>query len=169
MDHITAIDWLIIGIIAISTLISIMRGFVKEALSLVTLITAILIARLFGGQVAGLLVDVISVPSLRLVAAYGGLYIAVMIIGGMINYLFYQVIKLAGLSTFNRMLGMALGFFRGGLIVVVAVAIFARTPVSDDKWWQTSILIPPALETANWLQVYVIDTVSEFTAPKRSI
>jgi membrane protein required for colicin V production len=169
LDHITAIDWLIIGIIAISTLISIVRGFVKEALSLVTLVAAILIARLFGGQVAGLLIDVISVPSLRLAAAYGGLYLAVMIIGGMINYLIYQVIKLAGLSTFNRILGMAFGFVRGGLIVVVAVAIFSRMPVSDDEWWQTSILIPPALDTANWLQVYVIEKVSEFTAPERSV
>ena len=169
MDQITAIDWLIIGIVLISTLISIMRGFVKEALSLVTLIAAILIARVFGGQVAGLLVDVISVPSLRLAAAYGGLYLAVMIIGGMINYLIYQVVRMAGLSTFNRILGMAFGFARGGLIVVVAVAIFGRLPVSDDDWWQTSILIPHALETANWLQVYVIEKVSEFTAPARSV
>jgi membrane protein required for colicin V production len=169
LDQITAIDWLIIGIVLISTLISIMRGFVKEALSLVTLIAAILIARVFGGQVAGLLVDVISVPSLRLAAAYGGLYLAVMIIGGMINYLIYQVVRMAGLSTFNRILGMAFGFARGGLIVVVAVAIFGRLPVSDDDWWQTSILIPHALETANWLQVYVIEKVSEFTAPARSV
>lgn len=146
-----------------------MRGFVKEALSLLTLVAAILIARLFGGQVAGLLVEFISVPSLRLAAAYGGLYLAVMIIGGMINYLLYQVIKLAGLSTFNRILGMAFGFVRGGLVVVVAVAILGRMPVSDDEWWQSSILIPSAQETANWLQVYVIEKVSEFTAPTRSI
>jgi membrane protein required for colicin V production len=169
LDHITSIDWLIITIIVISTLISFMRGFVKEALSLLTLVAAILIARLFGGQVAGLLVEFISVPSLRLAAAYGGLYLAVMIIGGMINYLLYQVIKLAGLSTFNRILGMAFGFVRGGLVVVVAVAILGRMPVSDDEWWQSSILIPSAQETANWLQVYVIEKVSEFTAPTRSI
>jgi membrane protein required for colicin V production len=168
LDHITAIDWLIVGIVVISTLISFMRGFVKEALSLVTLVAAILIARLFGGQVASLLVDVISVPSLRLVAAYGGLYLAVMIIGGMINYLIYQVVKLAGLSTFNRILGMAFGFVRGGLIVVVAVAILGRVPISDDEWWKTSMLIPHALETANWLQVYVIEKAGELTAPARS-
>ena len=169
MDHITAIDWLIVGIVVISALISVVRGFVKEALSLVTLVAAILIARLFGGQVAGLLVNVISVPSLRLVAAYGGLYLAVMIIGGMINYLIYQVVKLAGLSTFNRILGMAFGCVRGGLIVVVAVAILSRMPISDDEWWTTSILIPHALETANWLQVYVVEKAGEFTAPDRSV
>ena len=53
LDHITAIDWLIIGIILISTLISVVRGFAKEALSLVTLVTAVLIARLFGGRSLG--------------------------------------------------------------------------------------------------------------------
>ena len=35
-----AADWVILGIVGISTLISIRRGFVKEALSLVTLIAA---------------------------------------------------------------------------------------------------------------------------------
>ena len=97
MGEIVAVDWAIISVVVISTLISIMRGFVKEALSLGTLIAAILIARLFGNQVADMLVDFISVPSLRLAAAYGGLYLATMIIGGMINYLVYQVVRIAGL------------------------------------------------------------------------
>ena len=43
------IDWVIVGVLGVSTLISIRRGFVKEALSLVTWIAAVLIARLFAG------------------------------------------------------------------------------------------------------------------------
>jgi uncharacterized membrane protein required for colicin V production len=49
------------------------------------------------------------------------------------------------------------------------VAILGRMPISDDEWWNTSILIPHALETANWLQVYVIEKASEFTAPDQSV
>lgn len=169
MEQITAVDWLIIGVVVISTLISIMRGFVKEALSLITLIAAIVIARLFGAQVADMLVDYISVPSLRLAAAYGGLYVAAMIVGSMINFLIYQVVQLAGLSTINRILGMAFGFLRGGLIVVVAVAVMGRMPFSEDNWWRASVLIPHAVKTGAWLQVLVIDKVSEFTASGKSI
>ena len=44
------IDWVIVGVLGVSTLISIRRGFVKEALSLITWIAAVLIARLFAGQ-----------------------------------------------------------------------------------------------------------------------
>ena len=142
MEEIAAVDWAIIIVVLVSTLISIMRGFVKEALSLATLIAAILIARVFGPQVADMLVDFISVPSLRLAAAYGGLYLATMIIGGMINYLIYQIVSISGLSSINRILGMGFGFVRGGLIVVVAVAIMARMPISEDSWWQSSRLIP---------------------------
>lgn len=169
MGEIVAVDWAIISVVVISTLISIMRGFVKEALSLGTLIAAILIARLFGNQVADMLVDFISVPSLRLAAAYGGLYLATMIIGGMINHLVYQVVRIAGLSSINRILGMGFGFVRGGLIVVVAVAIMARMPISEDPWWQSSRLIPQVIVTADWLQIFVIDKVDEFKAHGISI
>ena len=169
MEEIAAVDWAIIIVVLVSTLISIMRGFVKEALSLATLIAAILIARVFGPQVADMLVDFISVPSLRLAAAYGGLYLATMIIGGMINYLIYQIVSISGLSSINRILGMGFGFVRGGLIVVVVVAIMARMPISEDSWWQSSRLIPQVIVIADGLQIFVIDKVDEFKAHGISI
>ncbi len=164
MEHIAAVDWVIISLVLISTLISIVRGFVKEALSLATLIAAILIARLFGAQVGTMLEDFISVPSLRMAVAYGGLYLVTMIIGGMINYLIYQVVRMAGLSTINRILGMGFGFLRGALIVVVAVALMARMPVSEDDWWRSSQIIPHVLVSADWLQIFVVDKIDEFKA-----
>ena len=85
VEQITAVDWLIIGVVLLSTLIGTMRGFVKEALSLVTLIAAIVIARLFGAQVADMLVDYISVPSLLFAAAYGALFVAAMMRGAALS------------------------------------------------------------------------------------
>jgi membrane protein required for colicin V production len=169
VEQITAVDWLIIGVVLLSTLIGTMRGFVKEALSLVTLIAAIVIARLFGAQVADMLVDYISVPSLRFAAAYGALFVAAMIVGSMVNFLLHQVVQLAGLSAINRILGMAFGCLRGGLIVLVAVAVLGRMPVSEDNWWRASVLIPHAVTTGAWLQVLVMDKLSEFTAAGKSV
>lgn len=44
----TPVDWAILGIVAISALISLKRGFVKEALSLTTWIIAGVVAWMFG-------------------------------------------------------------------------------------------------------------------------
>ncbi|MCP5854482.1 CvpA family protein, partial [Klebsiella pneumoniae] len=46
----TWVDWAIIAIIAVSTLISLKRGFVKEALSLLIWIIAGAVAWMFGGS-----------------------------------------------------------------------------------------------------------------------
>ena len=44
------IDWIILGVLVISTLTSIRRGFVKEVLSLLTWLAAVILARLFAVQ-----------------------------------------------------------------------------------------------------------------------
>ena len=48
----TWVDWAIIAIIAVSSLISLSRGFVKEALSLLTWIVAGVVAWMFGGALS---------------------------------------------------------------------------------------------------------------------
>jgi hypothetical protein len=48
----TWVDWAIVAVVAISSLISLSRGFVKEALSLLTWIIAGVVAWMFGGALA---------------------------------------------------------------------------------------------------------------------
>ena len=49
------IDWVLLGVVVMSGLISLMRGFIKEALSLASWITAFIVARYFSGNLATLL------------------------------------------------------------------------------------------------------------------
>ena len=65
----TWVDWAIIAIILVSSLISLRRGFVKEALSLLTWVIAGAVAWLFGGALAHHLQDYISTPSARVISA----------------------------------------------------------------------------------------------------
>jgi len=152
MDVLPVVDWIIIGVIAVSTLISLMRGFVKEALSLATMVAAVVIAWMFGSQAATLLVDYISVPSVRLMTAYGVLFVVMMIVGGMVNYLISKFVEMSGLSGTDRLLGMIFGLARGGLIMMVVVAVLSRMPVTEDDWWKGSKLIPHFLKAAETVQ-----------------
>lgn len=146
----TWVDWAIVAIIAVSALISLTRGFVKEALSLLTWVIAGLVAWLFGGALAELLVPYIETPSLRVIAACAILFVLTLLLGGLVNYLISQLVKATGLSGTDRFLGMVFGAARGALLVVVAVGLLSLAPVEADAWWRESVVIPHFLLVADW-------------------
>ena len=146
----TWVDWAIIAIIAISSLISLKRGFVKEALSLLIWIVAGAVAWMFGGSLAQYLESYIQTPSARVIAGCAILFVATLLVGAMLNFLIGELIRVTGLSGTDRFLGMAFGAARGGLVVVVAVGLLSLGPVQQDPWWQESRLIPQFLLVADW-------------------
>ena len=146
----TWVDWAIIAIIAISSLISLKRGFVKEALSLLIWVVAGAVAWMFGGSLAQYLESYIQMPSARVIAGCAILFVATLLVGAMLNFLIGELIRVTGLSGTDRFLGMAFGAARGGLLVVVAVGLLSLGPVQQDPWWQESRLIPQFLLVADW-------------------
>ncbi len=144
-------DWTILAILAVSSLISIKRGFVKEALSVACWALAFVIAAVFSNPLAGLLENSISTPSLRNLSAFAILFVATLVVGAMVNYLIGELIKMTGLSGTDRLFGMIFGLARG-VIVVMAILIFlpGLLPVESDAWWQSSLLIPNFLAFEDW-------------------
>ncbi|MCW8886814.1 MAG: CvpA family protein [Motiliproteus sp.] len=151
-------DWVIIAVIAVSALISLKRGFVKEALSLVTWVAAFIVARLFTDNLSTILASYIDTPSARVVAAFVLLFVATLFTGALINKLIGMLIEATGLSGTDRVLGMVFGIARGGLIVVVLVALLGMTPVIQDRWWQQSTLIPHFAVMEEWTQNVASET-----------
>ncbi|MFT6388837.1 MAG: membrane protein required for colicin V production [Cellvibrionaceae bacterium] len=140
-------DWAIIAILAISSLISLRRGFVKEALSLAIWIVALAVASLFSPKLAPLLAVYIEAPSIQQMAAFASLFVATLLVGGAVNYLLSTLIKATGLSGTDRLLGVLFGLVRA-LIVVMVILLYAPKliPLYEDSWWQQSALIPQFLD-----------------------
>ncbi|AQQ68207.1 CvpA family protein [Microbulbifer agarilyticus] len=140
-------DWTILAIIAISTLIGLSRGFVREVLSLLTWVAAFVVAMMFRDQLAPLLSNLVDTPSLQVIAAFSILFIVTLLAGAGLNMFLSAFVEATGLSGTDRVLGMVFGLFRG-CIVVMALLIFAPAlaPVDQDSWWQQSALIPNFLE-----------------------
>lgn len=144
------IDWVIIAIIALSGLMSLKRGFVKEALSLVTWIVAGIVAWMFGGALSPHLAEYIATPSARVIAACALLFVVTLLVGALVNHLLGELIRVTGLSGTDRFLGIVFGAARGALLVVVLVGLLSLGPVQQDVWWHDSVLIPHFLMVADW-------------------
>jgi len=156
-------DWAILGIVLVSSLISLKRGFVKEALSLVIWILAFIVAMLFGERLAVLLTDLISTPSVREMTAFVLLFAATLIVGAMVNYLVGELVRMTGLSGTDRMFGMIFGVARG-LVVVMALLILlpSLVPLDQDSWWHESALIPHFLAFEHWARSLAAETTQFF-------
>ena len=160
----TWVDWAILAIVAISSLISLKRGFVKEALSLLTWIIAGAVAWMFGGAASQYLESYIQTPSARVIAGCAIIFVATLLVGAMINFLIGELIRVTGLSGTDRFLGMAFGAARGALLVVVAVGLLSLGPVQQDSWWQESRLLPQFLLVADWLKNLILGLTSQWLA-----
>ncbi|WP_426141688.1 CvpA family protein [Pseudomonas sp. DWP3-1-2] len=165
----TPVDWAILGIVVISALISLKRGFVKEALSLVTWIIAGVVAWMFGAGLSQYLVSYIETPSFRVIAACTILFVATLLVGAMVNFLIGELIRVTGLSGTDRFLGMVFGAARGGLLVVVAVGLLSLGPVQQDQWWQQSRLLPQFLMVADWSKNLILGMSSKWLASGISV
>jgi len=163
MDN-TPINWVditILSIIAISALISLFRGFIREAFSLAVWVLAFWISWTFFRDLAVNMENMIATPSVRFGVAFAALMILSLTVGGLINYLVIQLIQKTGLSGSDRFIGMIFGAARGVLFVAVLVLVAGLTPFPGDPWWQESALIPYFQELAMWLQSLLPPEIAE--------
>jgi len=94
------------------------------------------------------------VVTLRLAVAYFILFVGTLMVGGMVNFLVGEFVKLTGLSGADKFLGMFFGLARGGIIVLLIVAglhYIAPEDMKQDDWYQESRLIPEFVNIIDWL------------------
>jgi membrane protein required for colicin V production len=149
------VDYTILAVIGISVVISVLRGFTKEALSLAGWVIAVWVGLRFAGNLQVLLESRISVPSLRLAIAFAILFIATLSLAALVNHLAVKVIKKTGLSGTDRMIGIFFGVARGCLVVAVLVLVGGLTPMPQDPWWHEAQLLHYFQDIAIWLRQFL--------------
>jgi len=151
--QLNGVDWVIIVVLTLSTLLSLWRGFAREALSLAGWVAAFVIANMFGDEMASLLAGLIDNITGRYVAAYAILFVGTLIVAGVATKLATQVVKVTGLTLLDRLMGTVFGFARGVILVLVAVFVLQQLlPPRDLQFLHRSQLMPHLDMLANWAQ-----------------
>ncbi|MDP6377227.1 MAG: CvpA family protein [Pseudomonadales bacterium] len=129
-------DIVLCVIVLVSAVIGLSRGLIKEVLSLISWVLALAAAYFY----APLLAETFSpdLGNFRIVLAFLALFILVLVIAGIAQWLIGKLIQTAGLTGTDRLLGLLFGSARG--LVVCLVALIAMRPfVQDAVWWNDSV------------------------------
>lgn len=159
----TGFDYIVLAILGVSALLGMIRGLIKEVLSLFAFVVAVGAAVWWGGPIAAALSNLIANDFLRAAAAYGGVFIAVLLLVGLLNLTLAGLVERTGLTPADHGLGALFGLARGALIIFVLVGLAGYTELPRERWWtearlsgavvsamqQSKTLLPPAV--SSWL------------------
>ena len=141
-QHWNALDFILAAIFLISVILSFFRGFVREAISLVTWFLAFYLALQFSPALSGALHCVISHPKAAYAVSFVVIFIIVMILGGIVKRMAGEIVRIAFLGFFDKILGIIFGAVRGLLFIAIILFIIQLTPMHDSDWIKASALAP---------------------------
>jgi len=136
------VDYAIIAILVVSAGISVLRGFLREALSLLGWVFAFWLALTFADDVSGLFARYVSQPSIRHALAFFTIVVGTLIVTAIVMYFVRLLIDKTEITGTDRALGIVFGIARGIVIVAILVLGAGLTALPKDPWWRESTFIP---------------------------
>ncbi|MEO8444413.1 MAG: CvpA family protein [Gammaproteobacteria bacterium] len=145
-------DYLLVGILLVSGLVGLLRGLIREVLSLVIWAGALWVAARYGEQAAVLLGSSVSDPVWRQWAGRLGLFVGVLFGGSILAWLIGYFVRRSAITGTDRVLGMLFGVARGVLVAgILALALEVGGFVAEP-WWQESKLLPYAAKVGDQMR-----------------
>jgi membrane protein required for colicin V production len=134
-----ALDWIFAAVLLLSMLMGAWRGLVYEVLSLINWIAAFAVAQWLALDVALRLPMSGASDMVRYAAGFVLVFIASVMLGGLIAAVVRKLIATVGLRPVDRVLGAVFGLTRGLLLLLLGTALVNMTPLKDSSAWQESV------------------------------
>lgn len=136
MSH---LDYIIIGIVLLSSLFGFSRGFIRESFSLAAWVAAFLFGIWFGPWLAAEYAEYLGEERFGQIVAFLIVIVATLAIASMVQWGMGQLITRSGMSSTDRLLGLGFGAVRGGLLVTILLMV-SQSLFSHMEWWADSEL-----------------------------
>jgi membrane protein required for colicin V production len=127
------VDLAVVLVVAISALLGLSRGLVREALGVVSWVVAAYGAYRFGPQAVPLAEEALGNPDMAQPAAYVGVFVVLLIVLSLASNLVGRMVRVSALGGLDRTLGLVFGVLRGAAILV-AVYIPLAEVLPPERW-----------------------------------
>ncbi len=179
MANLNWVDYIILAIFLFSMLAGFGRGFVREVISLLTIIAAFIVASMFANTLAVMFTSSASVQTVvaqasastgtnaaqsasyvALGLSYTLLFVGTLIIGSIIGFFVNMAFQAGILGIGNRLLGAVFGLARGFIINLVIIFVVQLTPFASQPAWGQSQMVVAFQPAVQWLGNLVSPTLA---------
>jgi membrane protein required for colicin V production len=153
--RLTGADLAIVLMLLASTIVGVLRGFIREIVALVCWIVGLWAAWTFGPQVEPYLGGYLADPTVRPWVGRLVVLVIVLIAGYLVGLVLSTLLRSAGLGLIDRMAGLLFGLLRGIVFVAVMIICGELLHLNHESWWHRSKLIPYGETVGDWLRAMV--------------
>lgn len=154
------LDWLIAGLVALSTLVGLGRGMVRELLALAGWAVAVFLALHFAAPLGAWLPLESLGPLVRTLLAAVLIVIASLIGAALVGALLRSLMVAARLSAEDRILGGVFGFVRGVVVIAALVFFAGLSSAPAQGWWRDSLVLPQIEAGVQWVLPWLPEPIA---------
>ena len=149
------IDYLLIALIVVSCIAGVLRGLLREVITLVSWIAAVWIAWHYAYVLEPRLGGTLANEDVRAWAARSIIFLALVVIGTCISAIVGRLVRLSIFGGTDRFFGGIFGFLRALVMIGLFVMLCHALRLNGEPWWRGSTLIPYGERVANVLRSMV--------------
>jgi membrane protein required for colicin V production len=135
----TSFDYVVLAVVGLSMLIGLLRGAVKEVISLAGWVAAVLLANRFAPQLAVAMKPVVDNPPLAMIGAYILIVLGCLLAATLLKLAVSELVKVVGLRSVDRFFGLLVGAAKGVLIVLILVLAGGMTTLPQAHFWRNAV------------------------------
>lgn len=151
----TAFDYAVIAVVALSMFLGWWRGLVYETVSLLSWVAAYFVARLFAVDMIEYVPATVGADAVRMAVAFSILFALTLVAGGILAWGMNKLVKSADMTRLDGSLGAAFGLVRGVIMVLVLVLLAGMTGLPKTTAWHDALmsgtLEEVAIQARSWL------------------
>ena len=156
---ITLLDVILIGVMLISAVLAMIRGFMREVLSIAAWAIAAIVTLFSYGKLLPLAKGFVNNDIIAAVAVVAGTFLLTLIVVSVATVRFSDMVLDSRVGALDRTLGFLFGLARGLIIVVVAFLFFVwLVPSKTQPSWVANAKSKVVLQsTGDWLMSMLPD------------
>jgi len=139
MEQLQVVDWIFLGILTLSIFIGMVRGLVKEVVSLVGLVLGFILAKDYATDIGEWFDFLLDTRLARYAVGFAVILFGVLLVSALVRWTLAKIIQLSSLTLMDHLAGGMFGFLRGIVLLLVITFVADQTPLSQFEGWEKSL------------------------------